>query len=133
MCVCGGGGGGEEFETRMTASVLKQDPNTYNIQKNAIYEDKTQNENFRVNPFYQAKKKKKKKLEISGLALHLIFHSLMVVQVSFCSLVKGTTPDFRTLCFVLLNSILWNRLLDFTAKGTQSVGNIERTHSANSA
>ena len=62
MCVCvWGGGGGGEFETRMTASVLKQDPNTYNIQKNAIYEDKTQNENFRVNPFYQAKKKKKKK------------------------------------------------------------------------
>ena len=31
----------------MTTSVLKLDPNTQNVQKNAIYQDKTQYANFR--------------------------------------------------------------------------------------
>ena len=40
----------------MTASILKQDPDTEKIQKNAIYEDKTEHTNFQGNPLYQAKK-----------------------------------------------------------------------------
>ena len=40
----------------MTASVLKQDPNTQKIQKNAIHWDKTQPANFRGNPFFKLKK-----------------------------------------------------------------------------
>ena len=35
----------------MTASVLKQDPNTRKVQKNAIYWDKTQLQTFGVIPF----------------------------------------------------------------------------------
>ena len=35
--------------------------------------------------------------------MHLVFHRLTVVQVSFCSLIKGITPNIRTLCFVLIN------------------------------
>ena len=46
----------------MTAGVLKQDPNTQNIKKNAIYQDKTQPANFRGNPLYQAQTKLKKQL-----------------------------------------------------------------------
>ena len=30
---------GQKSETKMTASVLKQDPNTENVQKNAVCED----------------------------------------------------------------------------------------------
>ena len=40
----------------MTANILKQDPNTWNVQKNAIYLDKTQYANCRGNPLYQATK-----------------------------------------------------------------------------
>ena len=40
----------------MAASVLKQDPNTQKVQKNAGYYDKTQRENFRGNLPYQATK-----------------------------------------------------------------------------
>ena len=42
--------------------------------------------------------------QISGLALHLIFHNfspLIVVQVLFCRLIKGIIPKICTLCFVL--------------------------------
>ena len=41
----------------MTASILKQDPDTEKIQKNAIYEDKTEHTNFQGNPLYQATKR----------------------------------------------------------------------------
>ena len=51
------GPGKQESETRMTASVLKQDSNTTKVQKNAICEDKTQYANFRGNPLYQATKR----------------------------------------------------------------------------
>ena len=34
----------------MTANILRQDPNTQKVQKNAIYQDKTQHANFRKNP-----------------------------------------------------------------------------------
>ena len=37
-------------------------------------------------------------------------HSLTVVWVSFCSLIKGITPTIRMLCFVLINSSLLNLL-----------------------
>ena len=36
-------------ETRMTASILKQDPNTEMVQKNAIFGEKTQHANFQGN------------------------------------------------------------------------------------
>ena len=35
----------------MATSVLKQDPNTKKVQKNAIYQDKTQHANVGVIPF----------------------------------------------------------------------------------
>ena len=41
-------------ETRMTASIVKQDPNTQKIQNNTIYLGKTQHVNFRGNPLYHA-------------------------------------------------------------------------------
>ena len=41
----------------MAANFLKQDPNTYKIQQNAIYRDKTKLANFRGNPLYQATKR----------------------------------------------------------------------------
>ena len=47
-------------ETRMAASVLKQDPHTRRVKKNATDCDKIQHANFRDSPLYQAKKKKKK-------------------------------------------------------------------------
>ena len=37
-------------ERTVTASVLKRDPNTRKVQKNAIYSDKTQHANFRGDP-----------------------------------------------------------------------------------
>ena len=39
----------------MTASVLKQDPNTQKIKNNAIYYDKKQHANFRGKPLFQAR------------------------------------------------------------------------------
>ena len=47
----------KKTEIRMTAGVLKQDPNTQKVQKNAIYCDKTQTANVRGNPLYQATKR----------------------------------------------------------------------------
>ena len=44
-------------ETRMTASVLKQDPNTRKVQRSAVYSDKTQHVNFQGNALYQATKR----------------------------------------------------------------------------
>ena len=44
-------------EPTMTPRVLKQDPNTYKFQKNAVYLDKTQPTNIRCNPLYQATKR----------------------------------------------------------------------------
>ena len=46
----------QNSETRMTASTVKQDPNTYKLPKNTIYQDKTQHANFQGNPLYQATK-----------------------------------------------------------------------------
>ena len=40
----------KQSETRMSASVLKQEPNTLKVQNNAICQDKTQHVNFRGNP-----------------------------------------------------------------------------------
>ena len=40
----------------------------------------------------------------------IVFHRLTVVQVPFCSLIKGITPKIRMLCFVLINSVLLNLL-----------------------
>jgi len=37
-------------KTRMIGSILKQDPNTRKVKKNAIYEDKTQGANIWGNP-----------------------------------------------------------------------------------
>ena len=54
--------------------------------------------------------KKKKKEKRSGLVLHLKCHRLIVVQMSFCSLIKGINPKIRMLCFVLINSVLLNLL-----------------------
>ena len=48
----------------MTASLLKQDPNTRNVQRDAI--DKKQHENFRGNPLYQAQYKTTLKQQING-------------------------------------------------------------------
>ena len=42
----------KKCETRITASVLKQDTNTYN----AVYYDKTPHANFQGNPLYQVTK-----------------------------------------------------------------------------
>ena len=41
----------------MTASVLKQDPNTKKVQKNSVYQDKTQPAKVRGNPLCQATKR----------------------------------------------------------------------------
>ena len=69
----------------MSASVLKQDPNTEKVQKNAIYWDKTKPANFRGNPLCQATKrhltakrsktvrKQFSQTQISGLAFQFIF------------------------------------------------------------
>ena len=61
------GGGGEPkkilldkkttTKKQVTASVQKQDPVKQRVQKNAIYEDKTQHANFRGNSLYQATKR----------------------------------------------------------------------------
>ena len=40
----------------MTASIPKQDPNTWKIKKNTVYYDKTQHANFQGNPLFQATK-----------------------------------------------------------------------------
>ena len=41
----------------MTVSVLKLDSNTLKVQKNAIYQDKTQHADCQGNPLYQATKR----------------------------------------------------------------------------
>ena len=38
---------------RMTAGILKQDPNTDNVEKNSIYYDKTQHANVQGRPFFK--------------------------------------------------------------------------------
>ena len=40
----------------MTAGVLKEDPNTERVKKNAIHFDERQHANFRANPLFQANK-----------------------------------------------------------------------------
>ena len=39
----------------MTTSILKQDPNTWKMKKNAIYYNKTWHANFQGKPLFQAK------------------------------------------------------------------------------
>ena len=78
----------------MTASFLKQDPNTFYVASN----------------FFQALDKTKL---ISGLALHHIFYRFSPFRCNFCSLIKGITPKIRMLCFVLINSVLLNSLYVF--------------------
>ena len=52
-----------------------------------------------------------KNKRLNFAALHLIFHDIIVVQVSFCSLIKGITLKILMLCnFVLINSLLLNLL-----------------------
>ena len=46
----------KKSETRMTSSVLKQDPNAQKVKRNAIYYDKTQHANFRGKPLFQTEK-----------------------------------------------------------------------------
>ena len=41
-------------------------------------------------------------------SLHLIFHCLTVVQVLFCNLEKGVTLKIHLLCFVIVNTVLFN-------------------------
>ena len=36
------------------------------------------------------------------------FYRLIVVQLSFCRLMKGITPEIPRLCFILINSVLVN-------------------------
>ena len=75
----------------MTASVLKQDQDTQNVQKNAIYWDKNTICKFSGNPLSQATKRylnilpstgqEKKNLnqkEISDLAFQLIFQRFLL-------------------------------------------------------
>ena len=54
------------------------------------------------------KGRQKDKLSIS---FFIVFHRLIVVWVSFCSLIKGVTPKIRMLCFVLINSVTVLNLL----------------------
>ena len=42
----------KESETRVTARIRKQDPDTYKIKNNATYYNKTQQANVRGNPFF---------------------------------------------------------------------------------
>ena len=53
---------------------------------------------------------KKRKEKVNGLALHLIFHHLIVVWMSFGGLMEGTAPKICMLCFVLVNSLILNLL-----------------------
>ena len=67
----------------MTASVLKQDPNTSKAQKNAIYQGKHNSANFWGNPLYQTtkwwekkkKRKKKKRWKAKSLSVFVVFLS----------------------------------------------------------
>ena len=43
-------------ETRMSARVLKQNPNTQRVKKNTIYYNKTQPADFWCKPLFQAEK-----------------------------------------------------------------------------
>ena len=38
----------------------------------------------------------------------IVFHCVMVVYMSFCSLIKEITPKIHMLCFVLINSVIFN-------------------------
>ena len=51
--------------------------------------------------------------KVSALALHsffIVFHGLIVVQVSFCSLIKRITQNICRLCIILINSVILNLL-----------------------
>ena len=84
----------------MTASVLKQDPNTKRFKRTLIYfNTDTQYANFRGN---RNLKKKKKKLNPNKISLFLsfftVFDRLSVVYVSFCGLIKGISSKICILC-----------------------------------
>ena len=80
----------------MTASILKQVPNTSEIQKNTVYQDKTQHANFLGNPLYQATKWHLNKPLNGGKTLKRETESF--------------TPKICMLGFVLINSIILNLL-----------------------
>ena len=50
----------------------------------------------------------------------IVFHCLTVVSVSLCSLIKAITPKIRVLCFVLINSVLFNLLYAWIFDGKGS-------------
>ena len=52
----------------------------------------------------------KPKVVLLSISFFIVFHPLTVVYLSFCSLIKAITPVIRMLCFVLINSILFNLL-----------------------
>ena len=80
----------EKAETRMTAIVLRQDPNTWKVLKNAI-----------------SSKHWTKLKEISSPSHFL---SSFTVWKSFCDLMKEISPKIRMLCFVLINSVRLHHL-----------------------
>ena len=80
----------------MTASILKQAPNTWKVQSNAVYQDKTQHANFRgTKRHLNSEKRQKNDMRLSalkqqlngekqskmrcGLALHVIFWSFYTI------------------------------------------------------
>ena len=78
----------------MTASILKQDPNTAKVQKNAIYWDKTQAVDFGNNPLYNSTQLNQK--QTSALALHLIFHRFSLFNCCLSVVLqfdKGNYPE----------------------------------------
>ena len=113
-------------KTGMTSSVLKQNPNTGKVRKNAVYKSNA------------TKQLNQKRINI----LHFIFHSLsvcvwvfvvvvvvvvfcccccclfvvvfvfvcllLVLVFVFCSLIKGLTSKIRMLCFLTTDSVLFN-------------------------
>ena len=128
---------GVKSETRMTASALKQAPNTWKINQNAIYQDNIQHANFRGNLLYQATKRQYFKQQLNGdksdvelghssalgqlcyFRVQYLEERLTVVYVSFCSLIKGIPRKIRMLYFVLINNVLVNLsfvLIFFTVK-----------------
>ena len=68
-------------ETRMTASVLKQDPDTWKVQRNSIYYDKTQHVNFGGKP-----------QRLKGILFIMTKHNMWILE---CYLLwQNTTCEF---------------------------------------
>ena len=89
MCVCFDGW--QEFETRRTASVLKQDPNTQKVEENA-----------NLCTDWTGKQHSSTQKQTSNLAFHLIFHHFSPFNsclIAVCSLVKGISQEVCRLCY----------------------------------